>query len=120
MKALLNQWFEQTAPFQGILACGVRHADRTSVSKTWTDGYAEMNVENAVRCAADLYQVMQVNKIPMGRARWIYQAAWFHCERRPDGTCLGVFTPSDPGIIDVNGLERFFLEFQAIAKTGNL
>jgi len=120
MKELVNQWFEQTAPFQGIVACGVRHADRTSVSKTWTDGYAEMDVENAVRCAADLYQVMLVNKIPMGRARWVYRGALFHCERRADGSCLGVFTPRDPAAVDLGGLERFFSEFQAIANTGAL
>lgn len=117
MKEFVNQWFEQSAPFQGILACGIRHADQTAISKTWADGYTEMAVENALRCMADFFQVLPLNRIALGRVRWIYQGALLHCERRADGACLGVFTAKDESSIDGDGLERFFLEFQALANT---
>lgn len=117
MRDLVNQWFEQSAPFQGILACGVRHPDRTTVCKTWADGYTEAGVENALRCVTDVCQVMQVNRVPVGRHRWVFEQALFHCERRPDGTCLGVFTPRETREIDAEGLHRFFSEFQAIGPT---
>jgi hypothetical protein len=119
MKEEVNQWFEQSAPFQGILACGVRHIDRSAMCKTWADGFAEAGIENALRCASDLYQVMQVNRVPMGLVRWVYQEALFHCERRPDGVCLGVFTPRDSSAVDFAGLDRFFSEFRAIATPAN-
>ena len=69
MKELINQWFEQSAPFEGILACGVRHPDQTVVAKTWSDGFTEVGMENALRCVADCFQVLQLNRIPLAR-RW--------------------------------------------------
>lgn len=115
MKELINQWFEQSAPFQGILACGVSHPDQSTVAKVWADAFTEMAVENALRCVADLFQVLHLNRIPSGRVRWVYQGAFLHCERRPDGACLGVFIPRNPDSVDAAGLERVFGEFQALA-----
>ena len=120
MKELFNQWFEQSAPFQGILACGVRHPDQTAVSKTWADGFTELAVENALRCVADLFQVLPLNRISPGRVRWVYHGAVLSCERRTDGTCLGVFTSGDVMAVDQAGLERLFTEFQALANVSTL
>jgi len=120
MKELINQWFEQSAPFQGILACGVRHTDRSSISKTWADGFDEAGLENALRCVGDTYQVLQVNRIPHARLRWIYEEACFHCERRGDGACLGVFTPRHTKDVDLAGLERFFSEFRTLSSATDL
>ena len=120
MKEQVNQWFEQSAPFEGILACGLRHADQTAVSKTWADAYPEMAVENVLRCVVDLFQVLQLNRIAPARIRWIYQGALLYCERRPDGACLSVFTTNDVESIDLAGLERFFNEFQALAKAATV
>ena len=120
MKELVNHWFEQSAPFQGILACGVRHPDRSAISKTWADGFSEMAVENALRCVVDLFQVLPLNRLPPGRVRWVYQGALLNCERRADGTCLGIFTSADTKAVDLAGLERFFTEFQALASPTTL
>jgi len=119
MKELINQWFEQSDPFEGILACGVRYPDQTAVAKTWSDGFSEVAVENAMRCVADCFQVLQLNRIPLTRTRWVYQGALLQCERRPDGTCLGVFLTREAEP-DLTGLNRFFTEFQALAKTAAL
>jgi hypothetical protein len=120
MKELINQWFEQSDPFEGILACGIRHPDQTAVAKTWADGYTEVAVENALRCVADCFQVLQFNRIPPGRIRWVYQGAFLQCERRQDGTCLAVFLATATESIDLLGLNRFFAEFQALAETAAL
>jgi hypothetical protein len=119
MKELINQWFEHSAPFQGILACGIRYPDCTTATKTWADGFAELALENALRCVVDLFQVLQFNRILPTRVRWIYQGALLYCERRPDGTCLGVFTNGNAEAVDLNGLERFLGEFQALAPTNS-
>jgi len=120
MKELVNQWFEQTAPFLGILACGIRHPDRSAVSKTWADGYTEAGVEQALGCVLDCYPVLQANRFPAGRLRWVFQEAHLHCERRADGTCLGVFTPSDQTKVDFEGLNRFFSEFLALSEASSV
>lgn len=115
MKELVNQWFEQSNPFEGILACGVRHADQTAVAKTWADGFTEVGVEQALRCVSDCFQVLHLNRIPAVRVRWIYEGALLQCERRRDGACLGIFITRDTASIDLDGLDRFFTEFQALA-----
>lgn len=120
MKELINQWFEQSAPFEGILACGVRHPDQTVVAKTWSDGFTEVGMENALRCVADCYQVLQLNRIPPARIRWVYHGALIECERRQDGTCLGVFLTRDTASVDLAGMVRFFAEFQALATAAAL
>lgn len=120
MNEVINQWFEQSAPFDGILACGMRFADQSAASKTWSDAFGETAMENALRCIADFFQVLQLNRIPPARIRWVYQGALLHCERRQDGTCLGVFTAKDSAVFDNEGLERFFSEFQAVAKSATL
>ena len=120
MKDLINQWFDQSAPFEGILACGVRHPDQSAITKTWADGFSEMALENALRCMADLFHVLQLNRIPPARVRWVYAGALFHCERRADGSCLGVFTGKDSDTLDRSGLDRFFLEFQALTSSTTL
>jgi len=116
---MVNQWFEQSSPFEGTLACGVRHTDQSAIVKTWTDGFTEMAVENALRCVVDLFHVLPLNRIASGRIRWVYQGVLFHCERRGDGICLGVFTGRDNSALDLAGLDRFFSEFQALTDSGS-
>lgn len=116
MKEFVSQWFDQSAPFEGILACGVRHLDRSTVTKSWSDGFTDLAIDNALRCVADLFQVLQVNRLASGRIRWVYQNGLLHCERRVDGPCLGIFTVREPSAFDAAGLERMFMEFQALTQ----
>jgi hypothetical protein len=116
MKEQISQWFEQSAPFEGILACGVRQPDHSTMTKSWSDSYSELAMENALRCVADLFQVLPLNRLPQGRVRWVYENALLHCERRSDGACLGIFTLREEARCDAAGLERVFAEFQALAQ----
>ena len=116
MKELVAHWFDQSAPFEGILACGVRHLDRSTVTKSWSDDFTELAIDNALRCVADLFQVLPINGVPSGRVRWVYQNGLLHCERRADGPCLGIFTVRNESAFDATGMERMFQEFQALAR----
>ena len=120
MKELISQWFEQSSPFEGILACGVRYPDQSTASKTWSDGFPEVGVESAMRCVVDCFQVLQLNRISSARIRWVYQGALLQCERRQDGTCLGVFLTRDTASADLTGMDRFFAEFRALATAAAL
>ena len=120
MKEQINQWFEQSAPFEGILACGLRFPDQSSVSKSWGDGFDKSSIENALRCVSDGFQVAQFNRIVPTRLRWVYSGALLYCERRQDGTILGVFTAKSLESIDLEGMERFFGEFQTVARAAAL
>lgn len=116
MKALISQWFEQSAPFEGIQACCLRHVDQTCVSKAWADGYEGMVLDLAMQRVSETFQILQQNRLPQSRLRWIYESAMLHCERRNDGTCIGVFTLRDGQSFDRDGLERMFSEFHALSK----
>ncbi|MEY2410095.1 MAG: hypothetical protein QOF48_2765 [Verrucomicrobiota bacterium] len=115
------QWLEQAAPFQGGLACAVRSADGHGASRSWVVEYGEDSLEHALRCVADLFQVIHHNRIAPGRVRWVFGAALLHCERRPDGACLGIFTahPNGEGF-DAECLERMFVEFQNAGVPGSV
>lgn len=120
MKIVINQWFEQSVPFEGIQACCVRHSDQSSISKSWADGFDDLALDIAMRCVSDVHQVLQFNKIPPGRLRWVFEHALLHCERRADGVCLGVFTLRDGQSFDGAGLDRMFAEFQTLSAGESL
>jgi hypothetical protein len=120
MKELLCQWFEQSSPFEGILACGLQFPDLSSIVKTWGEGFEEPAVEQALRYVVDGLQLLQVGRGNPARVRWVYTNALLHCERRADGSCLVVFTGRNLEAVDLDGLERFFSEFQSLAQSAAL
>lgn len=116
MKELLIQWFEQSSPFEGIVACGLQFHDQGSVVKSWAEGFEDAAVEQALRHVADGFQLLQLNRSNSARLRWVYSNALLHCERRPEGSCLAVFTKRNLDEVDLDGLERYFGEFQSLAQ----
>jgi hypothetical protein len=114
MKQRVNQWFEQSVPFRGILGSGVRHSDRTTTARSWSDVFSTVAMDNVLRCVADIYQVLPMNGLPQGQLRLVYQSALLHCEWRSDGTCLAVFTVDDPEGYDAAELRQMFSDFRGL------
>ena len=115
MREAFVQWIEQASPFNGLLACAVRGMDGAVAARSWAPEYQESSLENVLRCVADLFQVIQHNRIAPGRVRWIYGNALLHCERRSDGACFGVFTTrGGEGELDPESLEQLFVEFRSV------
>ena len=110
MRNELAQWLEEHAPVEGALAAAVRGVDQSAASIGWADGFGAEALEHALRCVADLFPVLQHNRIPPGRVRWVYATVILHCERRTDGACLGVFTPRKLEAAESAALEQFFAE----------
>jgi hypothetical protein len=116
MKDAVCQWFEQSAPFQGLLACAVRHPDQASHTKAWSGTCSELALENVLRCVADLFDVVRMKQLPGERCRLAYRDALVHCERRADGLCLSVLTAPAPEHYDAAALERLFGEFRVLSE----
>jgi hypothetical protein len=114
MNETVNRWLEEMAPVAGVLACGVRHPDQTSVTRSWSAHYSEAALENAWRCVADAFQVLKLNRLPGERMRWVYAQALLYCERRKDGVCFAFFTARDPQEVDLPGVVRLIEEFHAL------
>ena len=117
MKEFLNQWLSRRARLPGVLACGVRFPDKTTLTQSWSPEFTAPSLDNAWRCASDAFQVLKVNFFPNERVRWIYEKALLHCARREDGICLGIFTAKERGAVDVAEIERLIAEFRAL-RTG--
>jgi len=117
MKEFLNQWLSRRARLRGVLACGVRFPDKTTLTQSWSPEFTASSLDNAWRCASDAFQVLKVNFFPNERVRWIYEKALLHCARREDGICLGIFTAKERGAVDVAEIERLIAEFRAL-RTG--
>ena len=114
MNESLNQWLSRRSRLRGVLACGVRFPDKTSLTQSWSSEFATQSLEHAWRCASDAFQVLGVNSFPNERVRWVYEKALLHCSCREDGICLGIFTANDRGASDPAEIERLIAEFCAL------
>jgi len=114
VKESLSQWLSRRARLRGVLACGVRFPDKTSLTQSWSPEFTAPSLENAWRCASDAFQVLRVNFFPNERVRWVYEKALLHCACREDGICLGIFTAQDGGGVDAAEIERLLVEFCAM------
>ena len=114
MNEFLSQWLNQRARLPGVLACGVRFPDKTSLTQSWSPDFTARSLEHAWRCASDAFQVLRVNFFPDQRVRWVYEKALLLCSRREDGICLGIFTAKSPGAVDAGEIERLIAEFRAL------
>jgi len=114
MKELIDQWLIRNGTLKGLLACGVRYPDQEIFIPTSHPGYPKENLEYSLRCVADTFQVLKLNKFPTQYLRWIYQNALLYCVRRSDGIFLGLFTSREPDAVDLEGLGRMLAEFPAL------
>jgi hypothetical protein len=116
MKDIINRWLQARARVPGVLAWGVRHSDKTSVSRSWSDAYPQETLENAWRCVSDTFQVLKLHRLPTERLRWVYENALLYCVQRADGACLSFFTPRDPHAVDLGGLAQLMEEFYSLGS----
>ena len=114
MKEPLQQWVSQRARLPGVLACGLRFADKTCFTESWSSDFPVQNLDHAWRCASDAFQVLKINLVPHEYVRWVYEKAFLYCARRDDGICLGVFTAKDTQTCDPAAVGRLMSEFRAL------
>ena len=114
MKPPVTQWFEQQGPQNGLLAAALRSADKSTAAKSWNGEFGRDALENALRCVADVYQVLQLNGVAPARLRFVFRNSWLYCERGPDGSCLGLFTEPDTKKLEGIGADKMFKEFQIL------
>jgi hypothetical protein len=118
MKENFQRWLEEKTPVPGVLACGVRFTDKSSVTQSWSAEYPTEALENTWRCVADTFQVLKLNRLPGDRVLWVYEQALLYSDRRADGICLGVFIQRVADAVDQAGLETLFSEFAALEAVG--
>jgi len=114
MREQIQQWLIECCSLRGLLACGVRYPDQTVFIPLGPARFPKDKLENALRCMADMFQVLKLNQFPNDYVRWIYGNALLYCIRRADGTFLALFTRREPEATDLDGLGKALAEFAAL------
>jgi hypothetical protein len=116
MKEKLQQWLAERTQVMGVLACGIRFPDKTSLTQPWSNEFPVESLENAWRCVSDTFQVLKINFFPNDQIRWVYENAYLYCGRRNDGICLAIFTSKDPQFFDQEIIQGLLAEFRALGR----
>ena len=108
-----QDWIEGNLGIPGVLGFGIYTQDKDGFVASCVSTFSPQALENAWRCVAETIPVMQLNRFPTGRFRFVYHNAVVHCERRRDGTCLGVFATRGHQF-EQDELYRLLNEFHAL------
>ena len=115
MKETLNLWLSNNGRLPGLLASGIRYPDSTSFTQTLAGGFPAMALENGLRCVADTFLVLQLNRLPADNIRWVYDKASLYCARRTDGICLVLIAAKDAPSSG-EAIDRLLAEFHKVGR----
>jgi len=107
----MQEWIARNNSTPGVLALGVYAPGKTSLVESCTATFGSDAIEKAWRAVTETISVLQLNRFPTARFRFVYSQVFVHCERRRDGACLGVFAQR---MLSDGELDRLVSEFQSI------
>jgi hypothetical protein len=110
LKTTLEDWLN-TRPLQpGCSAIVVRFPDQSVAVRTAEETPTPGALDNASRCAADVFRVLKVHRLPARRLHWRFAGGDFRFARRQDDLQLGVLADA---ATDEPALWLEFLQFRA-------
>jgi hypothetical protein len=109
MNEAVQSWIERASASAGVLACGVRLADRSFLVRSCAAGIPEAQVEQALHELWEAIYALQQNRIAPQRLCWNFQNARFRCVTRPGGVLAALLlTPEDAELAPI---EQLLAEF---------
>ena len=113
MKEKIQNWLAEKMKVQGVLAGGIRSHDRKTVTRSNSNQFAPVALENACRFVDDTFQVLNSNRFPMDFVRWVYENYFLYGFFRTDGLCLAILTRREtPSALSQEELEKIAAEFR--------
>jgi hypothetical protein len=112
--ARFTDWLQEKTALPGLIGIGIYAPGKPTMMQACASGVSELALENAWRCAAETIPVLQFNGFPTGGFRFVFAQAFVHCERRPDGTCIGICALKNDKIFSPAQLETLLAEFHAL------
>jgi len=109
--AALQQWMTKNRRVPGLLGLGIHTPGQPSVVESCASSFLPDALDKAWRAVTETISVLQLNRFPTARFRFVFGNALVHCERRRDGACLGVFAHRNATSTD---LDRLLAEFHSI------
>jgi hypothetical protein len=114
MKDSLQDLLERRLPLEGVVAWGIRRADRSVQSHCYTDWFSPQQIEQVLTRLALAADGLGYHGIQPLRLCWVFEHARMHLALRRDGVSLALFVENRPGVS--NGmLDAVLAEFSALA-----
>jgi len=85
MSEAIQAWVEKAAAASGVLACGIRRADRSLTVRSARTEFPAAQMEQTMRKFYEAVYALQQNQIPTERVRWTFETAELRCAARPGG-----------------------------------
>ena len=110
MKDSLQDFLDRNLPLPGLAACSVRLADRTFVSRCYSDWFTSTQIEQALSRLTLAADSLGYHGIQPLRLSWVFEHSRIHLALRRDGACLAFFMENRPGVTNLK-LEGLLEEF---------
>ena len=107
----IQEWIARNNGTPGLMALGVYTPGKTGLIESCTPTFVPVALEKAWRAVIETISVLQLNRFPTARFRFVYAQVFVHCERSRDGSCLGVFAQR---MLSEAEIDRLVTEFQSI------
>ena len=114
MKDTLQDFLDRNLPLPGVAACSARLADRSFVSRCYSDWFTAAQVEQALSRLALAADSLGYHGIQPARLCWVFEHSRIHLALRRDGACLAFFVENRPGIASAR-LENLLEEFTGLS-----
>jgi hypothetical protein len=109
-----QEWVTRNSNMPGLLGLAVHCPGQNNLVESCMRSLLPQALEKAWRAVTETISVLQLNRFPTARFRFIYANAIVHCERRRDGACLGIFAQKDAADQVGAELDRLLAEFHAL------
>jgi len=95
MSASVQSWIRQAAATPGVLACGLRKADRSIAVRCSSPELTATQFEKTMAKLFEAIQTLQQNQIHTDRVRWSFETVHLHCAAPPGGMMAVVLVNKD-------------------------
>lgn len=79
-----HPWIEQAAIQPGVLACGVKDTQSTTI-KSVDAAFPEQRIKELMQALSEVGLTLRQDHLTGGRWRWVFENGQIHSARRPDG-----------------------------------
>jgi hypothetical protein len=110
--AFAERWIQNAATRRGVLACGVRLADRSFLVRTNREELSNVRVEQALKKLFDALQLIQQNQLSAEHLNWSFESGQILFTTRPGGVVGALFVNKD--LASAKEMEQLLIEFAAV------
>lgn len=112
MSAPAESWLQKAAGRRGVLACGVRLADRSFLVRTNREELSSVRIEQALKKLFDAVQLIQQNQLSTDRLHWSFESGQILFTARAGGVIAALFVNKD--LASAKEMEKLLAEFAVV------